>query len=151
VARIQEELLFIGAPSLGIDGLLLQWLMELDPSAPTSLPEAPNIMKDGTYKGVGLWEAPRGALGHWVTAKDKKIDLYNIIAATSWNAAPRDHLDQKGPMEAALIGVPVPDDAAGKPILTNIGRTVRSFDPCLACTVHVFDADRKRKYRIKIR
>jgi Ni,Fe-hydrogenase I large subunit len=54
-------------------------------------------------------------------------------------------------MEAALIGVPVPDDAAGKPILTNIGRTVRSFDPCLACTVHVFDADRKRKYRIKIR
>ncbi|MCS4541889.1 MAG: nickel-dependent hydrogenase large subunit [Euryarchaeota archaeon] len=151
MARVQETLWFIGAPSFGVEGVLLRWIGELDPSLPTALPKSPNIMKDGTYKGVGLWEAPRGALGHWVTVKDKKISLYNIIAATSWNAAPRDHLDQKGPIESALIGVPVPNDAKGNPILTNIGRTVRSFDPCLACTVHVFDADNKKRYQIQIR
>lgn len=151
MARVQETLWLIGAPSLGLEGQLINWLLELDPKMDTALPEAPNILKDGTYKGFGTWEAPRGALGHWATIKDKKIDLYNIIAPTTWNVSPRDHNDQKGPIETALIGVPVPNDSDGKPILTNIGRTVRSFDPCLACTVHVFDRDKKKKYSIKIR
>ncbi|NOZ76654.1 MAG: nickel-dependent hydrogenase large subunit [Euryarchaeota archaeon] len=151
IARIQETLLLLGSPSLGIEGWVPQWIMELEPKAPTALPHSPNIMKDGELRGVGNWEAPRGALGHWVTIKDRKIALYNIIAATSWNASPRDHLGQRGPFEAALIDVPVPDDSNGNPILTNIGRTIRSFDPCLACTVHVFSKDNRKNYRLKVK
>lgn len=83
-------------------------------------------------EGFGLIEAPRGALGHWVTLKNNKIASYQIITPTTWNASPRDAAGICGPMEQALIGTRVKD--MENPI--ELGHIVRSFDPCLVCTVH---------------
>lgn len=82
--------------------------------------------------GHGLIDAPRGALGHWVTIKDSKISSYQIITPTAWNASPRDANDIRGPIEEALIGTIVKDHE--NPL--EIHHVVRSFDPCLVCTVH---------------
>jgi len=84
-------------------------------------------------EGEGLWEAPRGALGHWLRIEDRKIANYQIITPTNWNASPRDDRGQMGPIEQALIGTPVADP--NSPI--ELVRVVRSFDPCLACAVHL--------------
>lgn len=85
--------------------------------------------------GVGLHEAPRGALAHWIHIKDGAIANYQAVVPSTWNAGPRDAHGQRGAYEAALIGTPVakPD----QPV--EILRTVHSFDPCLACAVHVVD------------
>jgi len=90
--------------------------------------------------GRGLWEAPRGALGHWITIDGGKIGRYQVITPTAWNASPRDDMGTMGPIEQALLGVPVPDLA--NPI--DVVRTVRSFDPCLACAVHLVDTKGRR-------
>ena len=79
--------------------------------------------EDGT--GAGLWEAPRGAVGHWTDIKANRIENYQVIAPTTWNIAPRDADDQRGPIEEALVGVPVQD--AERPI--EVLRLVHSFDP----------------------
>ena len=83
-------------------------------------------------QGHGLIEAPRGALGHWVKIKDNKISSYQIITPTAWNASPRDAHEVRGPWEEALIGTRVKDTE--NPL--EINHIVRSFDPCLVCTVH---------------
>jgi len=82
--------------------------------------------------GIGLWEAPRGANGHWVRIENSLIKNYQVIPPTNWNASPRDGTGQPGPIEKALIGTPVPYPQ--KPL--NALKVVRSFDPCLACSVH---------------
>ncbi|NOY86947.1 MAG: nickel-dependent hydrogenase large subunit [Deltaproteobacteria bacterium] len=84
-------------------------------------------------EGSGFYEAPRGALGHWIRIKDKKIANYQAVVPSTWNASPRDEKGQRGQYEESLIGVPIPDPE--NPI--NIVRVIRSFDPCLACAVHV--------------
>lgn len=86
---------------------------------------------------AGLCQASRGALGHWVTIRDGKIERYQIITPTAWNASPRDQGDVRGPMEEALVGTPVRD--AANPV--ELGFVVRSFDPCLVCTVHAVQKD----------
>ncbi len=86
-------------------------------------------------QGHGLIEAPRGALGHWVKIKDNKIMSYQIITPTAWNASPRDASDVRGPCEEALIGIKVNDTE--NPL--EVHHVVRSFDPCLVCTVHAID------------
>lgn len=86
-------------------------------------------------KGVGLTEAPRGALGHWIVIKDKKIDNYQLVVPSTWNASPRDGKGQMSAYEASLIGTPVSDPEQPLELL----RTIHSFDPCLACAVHVYD------------
>ncbi len=86
-------------------------------------------------RGAGFHEAPRGALAHWVHIKDGAIANYQCIVPTTWNAGPRDAQGQAGPYEAALLGTPVADPE--QPI--EILRTVHSFDPCMACGVHVLD------------
>ncbi|BCS52234.1 nickel-dependent hydrogenase large subunit [Geobacter sp. SVR] len=86
-----------------------------------------------TAAGYGWHEAPRGALGHWIKIKDQKIVNYQAVVPTTWNASPRDGKGLRGPYEAALIDTPVAD--AQKPL--EILRTIHSFDPCLACAVHV--------------
>jgi Ni,Fe-hydrogenase I large subunit len=86
--------------------------------------------------GVGFHEAPRGALGHWVHITDGHIANYQIVVPSTWNAGPRDAGSKRGPYEEALIGTPVAD--AEQPI--EILRTIHSFDPCMACGVHVVDA-----------
>ncbi|MBS6941089.1 MAG: nickel-dependent hydrogenase large subunit, partial [Slackia piriformis] len=80
-----------------------------------------------------FWEAPRGALYHSEKVKDGKIEDYQIIIPSTWNLAPHDPEGNYGPLEQALIGVPVAD--IEKPI--NALRTVHSFDPCTACAVHI--------------
>ncbi len=88
-------------------------------------------------KGWGAHEAPRGALGHWIHIKDKKIHNYQAVVPSTWNAGPRDANGKPGPFEASLIGTPIADPE--KPV--EILRTIHSFDPCLACGVHVLDAE----------
>jgi len=86
-------------------------------------------------RGAGLTEAPRGALGHWIVIKDKKIDNYQLVVPSTWNASPRDGQGQMSAYEASLIGTPVSDPEQPLELL----RTIHSFDPCLACAVHVYD------------
>jgi hydrogenase large subunit len=89
-----------------------------------------------TARGSGFHEAPRGALGHWVEIEDRKIKNYQCVVPSTWNAGPRDAKGQRGAYEAALLKTPVADPERPVEIL----RTVHSFDPCLACAVHVTDA-----------
>ncbi|HYF91275.1 MAG TPA: nickel-dependent hydrogenase large subunit [Symbiobacteriaceae bacterium] len=86
-------------------------------------------------KGIGITEAPRGALGHWVSIQDGKIAQYQLVVPTTWNGSPRDPAGVRGPFEAAMLDNPVADPE--KPL--EIIRTIHSFDPCLACSVHLFD------------
>ena len=86
-------------------------------------------------KGVGLSEAPRGALAHWIVIKDRKIDNYQLVVPSTWNASPRDTKGQRSSYEAALIGTPVKNPDQPLEIL----RTIHSFDPCIACAVHLYD------------
>ena len=87
-------------------------------------------------QGFGLEEAPRGSLGHWVEIENKKIVNYQAVVPSTWNAGPRDAHGQRGAYEAALQGTPIADPERPLEVL----RTVHSFDPCLACAVHVVDA-----------
>ena len=86
-------------------------------------------------KGVGFTEAPRGALAHWIKIKDGKTENYQQVVPTTWNASPRDPKGQKSAYESALIDTPVADPELPLEII----RTVHSFDPCLACAVHLYD------------
>ncbi len=86
-------------------------------------------------KGVGMTEAPRGALAHWIVIKDRKIDNYQLVVPSTWNASPRDAEGKMSSYESALIGTPLKDPE--KPL--EILRTVHSFDPCIACAVHLYD------------
>lgn len=97
-------------------------------------------------KGYGFHEAPRGALGHWIKIKDQKILNYQAVVPSTWNASPRDAKGQRGPYEAALVGTPVAD--INKPL--EILRTIHSFDPCLACAVHVMDVNGNEVVKVKV-
>ncbi len=97
--------------------------------------------------GAGFHEAPRGALGHWVHIKDGIIDNYQCVVPSTWNAGPRDAAGKQGPYEAALLGTPVADPAQPLEIL----RTVHSFDPCMACGVHVLDGEGAQIIEVKVR
>ena len=88
-----------------------------------------------TGMGAGFSEPPRGALGHWIKIKDKKIENYQAVVPSTWNASPRCENGVRGQYEEALIGAPVPDPK--NPV--NVVRIIRSFDPCLACAVHIID------------
>lgn len=120
-ARAAEALLLTNA--------MKGWVADLVPSAPVYTSYTPP--SGGT--GVGLAEAPRGALGHWLSISGGQLDRYQVVTPTCWNASPRDGSDVLGPIEQALIGTPVAN--ADEPI--EVLRVVHSFDPCLACAVHV--------------
>ncbi len=98
-----------------------KWLTEIKPGAETYVKSS--VPKEG--EGLGLTEAPRGSLLHYIKIKDSVIENYQVVAGTIWNASPRDDMGQRGPIEQALIGVPVPDPK--NPV--NVGRLIRSFDP----------------------
>jgi len=97
-------------------------------------------------EGWGFTEAPRGALGHWVRIKDGKIENYQCVVPTTWNGSPRDAKGVRGPYESALIGTPVADPE--KPL--EILRTIHSFDPCMACSVHLVDSRGVEINRIQV-
>ncbi len=96
--------------------------------------------------GVGMTEAPRGALAHWIRIKDKKIDNYQLVVPSTWNASPRDPKNQRSAYEESLIGTPVKDPKQPVEIL----RTIHSFDPCIACAVHLYDPEGKHIQRIHV-
>jgi hydrogenase large subunit len=102
---------------------------------------------DADCTGAGFHEAPRGALGHWVHIRNGEIANYQCIVPSTWNAGPRDAAGKRGPYESALLGTPVADP--DQPI--EILRTVHSFDPCMACGVHVVDAQRRELVRVRAR
>ncbi len=113
VARAEETVLVAMAVE--------EWLSQAQPGKETFVPTP----VPDSAEGLGMTEAPRGALLHYIDIKDQKIANYQVTSATIWNANPRDDMGQRGPIEEALIGVPVPD--VGSPV--NVGRLIRSFDP----------------------
>ena len=98
-------------------------------------------------RGVGFTEAPRGALGHWITIKDGKIDNYQAVVPTTWNGSPRDPQGNIGAFEASLLDTPVADPAQPLEII----RTLHSFDPCLACSTHVISPDGQEMAKVSVR
>jgi [NiFe] hydrogenase large subunit len=96
--------------------------------------------------GVGFTEAPRGALGHWINIQDNAIAAYQMVVPSTWNFSPRCSGNLPGPLEQALVGVPVADPANPLEVL----RVVHSFDPCLACAVHVIDTGAEQVYSVKV-
>ncbi len=113
VARAEETALVAMA--------MEEWLSQAQPGKETFVPTP----VPDSAEGLGMTEAPRGALLHYIDIKDQKIANYQVTSATIWNANPRDDMGQRGPIEEALIGVPVPD--VQSPV--NVGRLIRSFDP----------------------
>jgi [NiFe] hydrogenase large subunit len=97
-------------------------------------------------QGMGLNDVARGSLGHWVNIEKGKIKNYQQVVPSTWNLGPRDGKAQKGPVENALIGTPVADPK--KPL--EILRTVHSFDPCIACAVHVIDPQTNEVYKFRV-
>ena len=124
-----------------INSEMVKWLDELEvggnPRNPYTIPDK--------GEGEGLVEAPRGGLGHWIVVEDKKIKNYQAVVPTTWFCSPKDDRDVRGPVEQALIGTPISDNK--NPI--EAARVVRSFDPCLACAIHVVEGDREiGKFRV---
>lgn len=96
--------------------------------------------------GVGHSEAPRGALAHWINIQDEKIANYQLVVPTTWNASPRDNKGQMSAYEAALIDTPVANETQPLEII----RTIHSFDPCMACSVHLYDEEGKTISRVSV-
>jgi len=97
----------------------------------------PPTFPKGSIEGLGIHEAPRGTLSHWVVVEDGKIANYQAVVPTTWNASPRDESGVRGPYESSLLGNPVAD--ATRPL--ELLRTVHSFDPCMACACHTLDVE----------
>jgi hydrogenase large subunit len=110
---------------------MADWVLQLKPGESTYVEHRAELEQEG--QGMGLWDGPRGALGHWISIKNHKIENYQCVVPTTWNASPRDDNNTPGPMEQAIEGTAIKDEA--NPV--EIGRIVRSFDPCLACAVHL--------------
>ncbi|MDG7022862.1 MAG: nickel-dependent hydrogenase large subunit, partial [Nitrososphaerota archaeon] len=123
----------LGVPQ---QGLMQHWLDAMDVGAPAYVSSYQN---PDQAEGIGLWEAPRGSLFHWVRIKDQKVDDYQVIAPTTWNVSP------SGPLEGALVGTPI-GSAGTDDDLRQAAYVIRSFDLCLACTVHVVDARGNDRY-----
>lgn len=113
---------------------MASWLEQLDSSGPVYA--ACTVPQAGS--GEGLTEAPRGALGHWLRIGNSRIAGYQVVTPTCWNASPRDAAGVRGPMEQALVGIRIRNEA--EPI--EVLRVIHSFDPCLSCAVHVARPDR---------
>lgn len=105
----------------------------------------PPVFPKGEVKGFGFHEAPRGALSHWVVIEDGKIKNYQAVVPSTWNSGPRDQNDEIGPYEASLMDNPVADPE--KPL--EVLRTVHSFDPCIACAIHMVDTEQKEIVKVK--
>jgi len=111
---------------------LAKWVLELKVGEPVFVKYDMPVEANG----MGITDAPRGSLGHWVTIKNGVIENYQAVVPTTWNASPRDSNGKPGPIEQAIEGTKIKDE--NNPY--EIVRIVRSFDPCLACAIHVIDA-----------
>jgi len=128
------------------DSLVNQWnlLMENIASRDFETYNRPTFPK-GEQRGLGFHEAPRGVLSHWAVIEDGKIKNYQAVVPSTWNAGPRDDKDQLGPYEASLLDNPVADPELPLEVL----RTVHSFDPCIACAIHMTDTERRPIVQVK--
>ncbi|NTV64849.1 MAG: nickel-dependent hydrogenase large subunit, partial [Oscillochloris sp.] len=141
-----------GVETLLMAQQLLTWLDELEANMGRGELAAHNSEKwnPATWpkeaEGWGFTEAPRGALGHWVRIKDGKIENYQCVVPTTWNGSPRDGNNVRGPYESALIDTPVANPEQPLEIL----RTLHSFDPCMACSVHLVDSRGVEINRIQV-
>ena len=129
-----------------LESLENQWQLLMDNIAKGDFetfnpPEFPK----GEQRGFGYHEAPRGVLSHWVVIKNGKIDNYQAVVPSTWNAGPRDHNDAMGPYEASLMDNPVADPELPLEVL----RTVHSFDPCIACAIHMVDEKKRPIVQVK--
>ena len=98
-----------------------------------------------TAKGVGFSEAPRGALAHWIRIEDGKTANYQLVVPSTWNASPRDPKGQRSAYESTLLDTPVADPELPLEII----RTIHSFDPCIACAVHLYDEHGKHLSQVQ--
>ncbi len=103
------------------------------------------VFPKGEIRGFGFHEAPRGVLSHWVVINDGKIKNYQCVVPSTWNAGPRNENDVMGPYEASLMGNPVVDPEQPLEVL----RTVHSFDPCIACAIHLADTEQQEIVKVK--
>jgi [NiFe] hydrogenase large subunit len=136
-----------GIETLAIGDAMQGWVMELVENVKngdTKTYQAWEMPDKGM--GYGLNDVPRGSLGHWMEIEGGKIKNYQYVVPSTWNLGPRDAKGKKGPVEEALIGTPIADPK--KPL--EVLRTVHSFDPCIACGVHVIDPDSNEVYKIKV-
>ena len=106
----------------------------------------PSSWPDKAVNGLGMHEAPRGALSHWITIEHRKIKHYQIVVPSTWNGSPRDAKGERGAYEAALLNTPVADQSQPLEIL----RTVHSFDPCMACAAHILDRNGNQVVEVKV-
>jgi hydrogenase large subunit len=106
----------------------------------------PPVFPSGVQQGFGFHEAPRGILSHWIVIEDGKIKNYQAVVPSTWNAGPRNGDDAPGPYEASLVNNPVAQPE--KPL--EMLRTIHSFDPCLACAVHLVDTQNREIVRVKV-
>jgi hydrogenase large subunit len=129
-----------------LDELKAQWQLLIDNIATGDLATFNRpVFPKGEVAGVGFHEAPRGVLSHWIVIEDAKIKNYQCVVPSTWNAGPRDDNDRPGPYEASLVDNPVADP--DKPL--EVLRTVHSFDPCIACAIHLADTERRPIVSVK--
>jgi hydrogenase large subunit len=126
---VMDRHLARAAETLKVAQAMLDWVGQLTTNGSVSV----QATIPDTASAIGLTEAPRGALGHWLQIKGGKISRYQIVTPTCWNASPRDNANRLGPIEKALIGTPVQD--VDQPV--EVVRVIHAFDPCLSCAVHV--------------
>jgi uptake hydrogenase large subunit len=122
--------------------LMEEWFTDIDMKAPFY--QTPGEFVEG--EGFGLVQAPRGILGHWLKLSHGRIEHYQIISPTTWNASPRDNFAIRGPIEEALIGTPVQDP--NNPV--EVGHVVRSFDLCMVCSVHAVSKNGSSLGRVRL-
>ncbi|MET0115952.1 MAG: nickel-dependent hydrogenase large subunit [Sedimenticola sp.] len=129
-----------------MDTLKQQWQKLIDNIATSDTDTFnPPVFPKGEVRGFGFHEAPRGALSHWVVIEDGKIKNYQAVVPSTWNSGPRDQNDEIGPYEASLMDNPVADPE--KPL--EVLRTVHSFDPCIACAIHMVDTEQQEIVKVK--
>lgn len=104
------------------------------------------VFPKGEVMGVGIHEAPRGVLSHWVVIDKGKIKNYQCVVPSTWNACPRNDKDEPGPYEASLVDTPIAE--VEKPL--EVLRTIHSFDPCIACAIHLTDKESDTAISVKV-
>ncbi|MEH6627516.1 MAG: nickel-dependent hydrogenase large subunit [Motiliproteus sp.] len=129
-----------------VDELQIQWemLMNNIGKGDTDIYNRP-VFPKGEIQGVGIHEAPRGVLSHWVVIDNGKIKNYQAVVPSTWNAGPRNSEDVPGPYEASLVGTPISDPDRPLEVL----RTVHSFDPCIACAIHLMDTEQNEIVKVR--
>ncbi len=128
-----------------VDTLRDQWMRLVENIGKDQTTFNPPSFPKGEIRGVGFHQAPRGTLSHWVVIDNGRIKNYQAVVPSTWNAGPRDANDQIGPYESSLMHNPIADPEQPLEVL----RTVHSFDPCIACAIHMFDNEQRPIVKVR--